>query len=181
MEVDVQKTDDVVVEANSKDDTNTDPGDKPAQESSSMDVETAASKEIHAVADQREAADNAATFEDANDDDLRHFDVLDDLERHSNQDGSDSEGCSNDSMDSDIPDDEIEAMLEAGLPDEFKGKRPDKRSEMLYEEKEKLVLDEIGHNHFDVLPEGWVQVNIRLSLCNKIYLFLSYTQCNISH
>lgn len=117
--------------------------------------------------------------DDSDDDDLRQFDVLDDLEQRNNQDDSDSEGCSNgDSEDSDIPDDEIEAMLEEGLPAKFKGKRSDKRSEMLYEEREKLVLNEIGHNHFDVLPEGWVQVNI-CNLCtecffinSKIYIFL---------
>lgn len=47
---------------------------------------------------------------------------------------------------------------ESGLPEEFKGKRKDRKDGVPYEEKEKLVLDEIGHNHFDVLPEGWVQV-----------------------
>lgn len=95
--------------------------------------------------------------ESACNEELRHFDVLDDLEHNTNQDDSDSEGCSNDSVESDdIPDDEIEAMLEEGLPDKFKKKR--KKNDLLYEEKEKLVLDEIGHNHFDVLPEGWVQV-----------------------
>ncbi|XP_076644384.1 microprocessor complex subunit partner of drosha isoform X2 [Halictus rubicundus] len=49
-------------------------------------------------------------------------------------------------------------MLLLGLPEEFKSKRKDKKDSVPYEEKEKLVLDEIGHNHFDVLPEGWVQV-----------------------
>lgn len=48
-------------------------------------------------------------------DDLRHFDVLDDLERHPDQDGSDSDTDSTDSMDSDVPDEEIEAMLEEGV------------------------------------------------------------------
>ncbi|XP_011498331.1 PREDICTED: microprocessor complex subunit DGCR8 [Ceratosolen solmsi marchali] len=112
------------------------------------------------------------------DEDLRQFDVLDDLERHTNQDGSDSEGCSNDSIDSDIPDDEIEAMLEEGLPDEFKGKRSDKRNDMLYEEKEKLVLDEIGHNHFDVLPEGWVQVTHNSGM--PLYLHKQSRVCTLS-
>ena len=49
-------------------------------------------------------------------DDLRQFDVLDDLERHDDddQDGSEYETDSDESMDSDVPDDEIEAMLEEG-------------------------------------------------------------------
>lgn len=59
-------------------------------------------------------------------DDLRQFDVLDDLERHDavdnddedeegdEDDGSDYESDSNNSIDSDVPDDEIEAMLEEG-------------------------------------------------------------------
>ena len=91
-------------------------------------------------------------------DDLRQFDVLDDLERHMDQNCSGMDSDTNESMDSDVPDEEIEAMLEEGLPEEFKGKRKDKKDSVPYKEKEKLVLDEIGHNHFDVLPEGWVQV-----------------------
>lgn len=49
-------------------------------------------------------------------DDLRQFDVLDDLDRHPEQ-NEDSEGDSNtdESMDSDVPDEEIEAMLEEGI------------------------------------------------------------------
>lgn len=49
-------------------------------------------------------------------DDLRQFDVLDDLDRHPEQnddsDGDDSD--TDESMDSDVPDEEIEAMLEEG-------------------------------------------------------------------
>lgn len=152
MEVDVQKIDVVIDEKKSEDDTNSE--EILIQES--MDTCTTISEEVQISLSKE--TENPLISEDATDDDLRQFDVLDDLERHTNQDGSDSDGCSNDSMDSDIPDDEIEAMLEEGLPDAFKGKRSDRRSDMLYEEKEKLVLDEIGHNHFDVLPEGWVQV-----------------------
>jgi len=49
-------------------------------------------------------------------DDLRQFDVLDDLDRHPEQ-NEDSEEDSNtdESMDSDVPDEEIEAMLEEGI------------------------------------------------------------------
>lgn len=49
-------------------------------------------------------------------DDLRQFDVLDDLDRHPEQnDGSDGDSDTDESMDSDVPDEEIEAMLEEGM------------------------------------------------------------------
>ena len=114
--------------------------------------------------------------QNTSEDNLRQFDVLDDLEQHNNQDDSDLEECSNDSMDSDIPDDEIEAMLEEGLPEEFKGKKSSGKAEFC-EQKEKLILDEIGHNHFDVLPEGWVQVcNNYKVLCkiSKLCFFFNF-------
>lgn len=47
-------------------------------------------------------------------DDLRQFDVLDDLERHPDQNCCDMDSDTNESMDSDVPDEEIEAMLEEG-------------------------------------------------------------------
>lgn len=47
-------------------------------------------------------------------DDLRQFDVLDDLERHMDQNCSGMDSDTNESMDSDVPDEEIEAMLEEG-------------------------------------------------------------------
>lgn len=49
-------------------------------------------------------------------DDLRQFDVLDDLDRHPEQnDGSEGDSDTDESMDSDVPDEEIEAMLEEGM------------------------------------------------------------------
>ncbi|XP_012278983.1 microprocessor complex subunit DGCR8 [Orussus abietinus] len=111
-------------------------------------------------------------------DELRQFDILDDLERHPNQNCSDSEYGSNESIDSDVPDEEIEAMLEEGLPEEFRGKRKEKRDGMPYEEKEKLVLDEIGHNHFDILPEGWVQVTHNSGM--PLYLHKQSRVCTLA-
>ncbi|XP_043485621.1 microprocessor complex subunit DGCR8 isoform X1 [Polistes fuscatus] len=111
-------------------------------------------------------------------DDLRQFDVLDDLERHPDQNCSDMDSDTNESMDSEVPDEEIEAMLEEGLPEEFKGKRKDKKDSMPYEEKEKLVLDEIGHNHFDVLPEGWVQVTHNSGM--PLYLHKQSRVCTLA-
>ncbi|XP_011304716.1 microprocessor complex subunit DGCR8 [Fopius arisanus] len=121
---------------------------------------------------------NQSYHSDADEDDLRQFDVLDDLERNSEQDGSDYDTDSNESMDSDVPDEEIEAMLEEGLPEEFKGKKKRKNDCRPYEEKEKLVLDEIGHNHFDVLPEGWVQVTHNSGM--PLYLHKQSRVCTLA-
>lgn len=52
---------------------------------------------------------------DTTSDDLRQFDVLDDLDRHPEQNSSDDDSDTNESMDSDVPDEEIEAMLEEGI------------------------------------------------------------------
>lgn len=111
-------------------------------------------------------------------DDLRQFDVLDDLERHPDQNYCDMDSNTNESIDSDVPDEEIEAMLEEGLPEEFKGKRRDKKDSVPYEEKVKLVLDEIGHNHFDVLPEGWVQVTHNSGM--PLYLHKQSRVCTLT-
>ncbi|XP_076183505.1 microprocessor complex subunit partner of drosha isoform X1 [Ptiloglossa arizonensis] len=111
-------------------------------------------------------------------DDLRQFDVLDDIERHPDQNCSDMDSDTNESIDSDVPDEEIEAMLEEGLPEEFKGKKRDKKDSVPYEEKEKLVLDEIGHNHFDVLPEGWVQVTHNSGM--PLYLHKQSRVCTLA-
>ncbi|XP_032686008.1 microprocessor complex subunit DGCR8 [Odontomachus brunneus] len=111
-------------------------------------------------------------------DDLRQFDVLDDIDRHTEQNYSDADSDTDESMDSDVPDEEIEAMLEEGLPEKFKGKRKNKKDSMPYEEKEKLVLDEIGHNHFDVLPEGWVQVTHNSGM--PLYLHKQSRVCTLA-
>ncbi|KPU72818.1 uncharacterized protein Dana_GF22976, isoform B [Drosophila ananassae] len=67
------------------------------------------------------------------------------------EDVGDGEGEEYDS--SDFDDEEIENLLDEKLPDELReSKRPK------YEQRFKTVLDEKRHNHFEVLPEGWVQV-----------------------
>ncbi|EFN82161.1 microprocessor complex subunit DGCR8 [Harpegnathos saltator] len=111
-------------------------------------------------------------------DELRQFDVLDDLDRHSEQNCSDVDSDTDENMDSDVPDEEIEAMLEESLPEEFKGKRKNRKDNTPYEEKEKLVLDEIGHNHFDVLPEGWVQVTHNSGM--PLYLHKQSRVCTLA-
>ncbi|XP_043475720.1 microprocessor complex subunit DGCR8 [Leptopilina heterotoma] len=111
-------------------------------------------------------------------DELRQFDVLDDLDRHREESTTDSDTYANESSDSDVPDEEIEAMLEESLPEEFRKKRKGCKDFVPYEEKEKLVLDEIGHNHFDVLPEGWVQVTHNSGM--PLYLHKHSRVCTLS-
>jgi len=67
--------------------------------------------------DNKDTLHNGLCQEDPeHNDDLRQFDVLDDLDRHPEQnDVSDDDSDTDESMDSDVPDEEIEAMLEEGI------------------------------------------------------------------
>ncbi|XP_071448493.1 microprocessor complex subunit DGCR8 [Hetaerina americana] len=128
----------------------------------------------------------------------REFDVLDEY-GESNEGNEDNEGDEDGvddgddsvtddsydgSYDSDIPDEEIEAMLEEGLNEEFRKKQPSDgknygtSENSPYEEREKVVLEEKGHNHFDVLPEGWVQVTHNSGM--PIYLHKPTRVCTLS-
>ncbi|XP_073834712.1 microprocessor complex subunit partner of drosha [Musca autumnalis] len=103
---------------------------------------------------------------------LRHFQVLDEVGSNSDDDeedngsenggdgplrnsqqNGDDEDAGDESSDLDLDDEEIEHLLDENLPDDLKGSKKPK-----YEERFKTVLEEKRHNHFEVLPEGWVQV-----------------------
>ncbi|XP_059611300.1 microprocessor complex subunit DGCR8 [Phlebotomus argentipes] len=90
-----------------------------------------------------------------NESELRKFQVLDELAEASGSDdeGSKSEGEDDESQ-SELEDEDIENLLDAGLPEELRNKK----KQCQYEERSKIVLEEKGRNHFEVLPEGWVQV-----------------------
>lgn len=100
---------------------------------------------------------------------LRQFQVLDEVATASEEDESDDnsdkqngenyaddeegDGEAGDYDSSDFDDEEIENLLDEKLPDDLReSKRPK------YEQRFKTVLEEKRHNHFEVLPEGWVQV-----------------------
>ncbi|EDW81522.1 uncharacterized protein Dwil_GK12111 [Drosophila willistoni] len=99
---------------------------------------------------------------------LRQFQVLDEVGFGSEDDDSDEasekqngdtyaddeDGADGDDYDSsEFDDDEIENLLDEKLPEDLReSKRPK------YEQRFKTVLEEKRHNHFEVLPEGWVQV-----------------------
>ncbi|XP_054747837.1 microprocessor complex subunit DGCR8 isoform X1 [Anastrepha obliqua] len=93
---------------------------------------------------------------------LRQFQVLDEVQGSGSEDSdiasengdqNHEHGDGYESSDLDIDDNEIENLLNENLPDDLKEPKKPK-----YEERFKTVLEEKGHNHFEVLPEGWVQV-----------------------
>lgn len=69
---------------------------------------------------------------------------------------------------------DIEQMLDAELPEELKNKK----KEQVYEERYKIVLDEKGRNHFEVLPEGWLQATHNSGM--PIYLHKTTRVCTTS-
>nr|SVE84210.1 EOG090X04U5 [Daphnia pulex] len=131
---------------------------------------------------------------------MREFHVLDEIvESNTNDDdeckeNSESDFSSSNEADSeedfDIQQDEIDAMLEEGLPEEMKSRKKFKKSDgsskpsgngdasMAYEEKEKIVLEEKGKNHFEVLPENWVQVTHNSGM--PIYLHKPTRVCTLA-
>uniref|UniRef100_A0A1B0CKG4 DRBM domain-containing protein n=1 Tax=Lutzomyia longipalpis TaxID=7200 RepID=A0A1B0CKG4_LUTLO len=96
-----------------------------------------------------------------NESELRQFQILDELGEEASD--SDDEGMlklrsksenEEDESQSDLEEEDIENLLDAGLPEELR----QKKKQCQYEERSKIVLEEKGRNHFEVLPEGWVQV-----------------------
>lgn len=100
------------------------------------------------------------------------------------------------SSDTDLGDNELEDMLNEGLPDDIKNRK----TEQQYDEKFKTVLEgntnrsiclitctysnplfhytEKGQNHFEVLPEGWVQVTHNSGI--PLYLHTLARVCTVS-
>lgn len=70
-----------------------------------------------------ECENNGVNYENG---DSRQFHILDEINERSSESGNE---YSDDSLsyDSDLPEDEIEAMLEEGLPEEFKNRKKRKR------------------------------------------------------
>ncbi|KFB53241.1 AGAP002554-PA-like protein [Anopheles sinensis] len=110
-------------------------------------------------------------------DNLREFDVLDEVQGDNSDEDSETGGGEADdgsSEGSDVNYDDIESMLDEGLPEELKNtnkKQP-------YEERFKQVLEEKGRNHFEVLPEGWVQATHMSGM--PLYLHKASRVCTAS-
>ncbi|XP_026468757.1 microprocessor complex subunit DGCR8 [Ctenocephalides felis] len=113
---------------------------------------------------------NSTEEQNQNEHSNRHFHILDEA----TYDMSDSDQ-DKDYSGSEVGDDEIEAMLEAGLPDNLRGKLGD---DSRYEDSSKTVLEELFQNHFEVLPEGWIQVTHNSGM--PIYLHRASRVCCMS-
>ncbi|KAB7505716.1 Microprocessor complex subunit DGCR8 [Armadillidium nasatum] len=107
------------------------------------------------------------------------------LSTASSESESDDESC----YDSEVPEEEIDALLEEGLPDEMKGPRSQRvnksndtdakpAKEIHFERREKVMLVEKAVNHFEVLPEGWVEVTHNSGM--PIYLHKESRVCTFS-
>ncbi|XP_016949051.1 microprocessor complex subunit DGCR8 [Drosophila biarmipes] len=128
---------------------------------------------LSAIEEMRQTRDNELQNEPM-DQQLRQFQVLDEVGSGSDEDdesddaseqqggrygeGGDEEdeaadGDGDEYDSSDFDDEEIENLLDEKLPDELRESKQPK-----YEQRFKTVLEEKRLNHFEVLPEGWVQV-----------------------
>ncbi|XP_058452426.1 microprocessor complex subunit DGCR8 [Malaya genurostris] len=91
---------------------------------------------------------------------LKQFQVLDEVQGDNSDDDENGDDLQGDEEDdnseegSEFDCEEIETMLDEGLPEGMKATGPKAKA---YEERFKEVLEEKGRNHFEVLPEGWVQ------------------------
>ncbi|XP_039440363.1 microprocessor complex subunit DGCR8 [Culex pipiens pallens] len=99
---------------------------------------------------------------------LRQFQVLDEVQGDNSdeedaggeadsqrgaEDGDEYEHSSDEGSE-DMNVDDLDSLLEENLPEGMKSSGPKGKA---YEERFKEVLEEKGRNHFEVLPEGWVQ------------------------
>ncbi|EDV52936.1 microprocessor complex subunit DGCR8 [Drosophila erecta] len=128
---------------------------------------------LSAIEEMRQTRDNELQNEPM-DQQLRQFQVLDEVGSGSDEeDESDNaseqqggrygeggdeeeeaaEGDGEEYDSSEFDDEEIENLLDEKLPDELRESKQPK-----YEQRFKTVLEEKRLNHFEVLPEGWVQV-----------------------
>ncbi|XP_069976525.1 microprocessor complex subunit DGCR8 [Penaeus vannamei] len=116
------------------------------------------------------------------------FQLLDEVHDGDDDDNDEPDGQDSEEdyeYDSEVPEEEIDALLEEGLPEEMKGPRKRKREMALgendespYDEREKVVLVEKGNSHFEVLPEGWVQVTHNSGM--PVYLHKQTRVCTMA-
>ncbi|KAJ8711515.1 hypothetical protein PYW07_008757 [Mythimna separata] len=102
---------------------------------------------------------------------LKEFKVLDEV-KSNDEDSNDEDSDSSDGL----AEDEIEKMLEEDLPDGFKG--VPKQKEKAYITRQKIVLEEKGVNHFEVLPLDWIMVRHISGM--PIYMHRASRVCTLS-
>ncbi|BES93932.1 Double-stranded RNA Hypothetical protein motif [Nesidiocoris tenuis] len=88
---------------------------------------------------------------------LRVFHILDE---YNNSDNEDEQAEGPEASDSDISDNEIEEMLENSLKEgtQQQNEEKAKKGNAQYTEHKYVSMEELGHNHFDLLPEGWIKI-----------------------
>lgn len=121
-------------------------------------------------------AEDEDAYEDGPPRPVLTFDILDEVEAGPEGDEDDDENGCEQGSDSDISDEEIEAMLEAGL--HKKKPEVEEEEEIAHEVKEKVILKVWGHDHFDLLPEGWIQVTHNSGI--PVYLHKQSRVCTLS-
>lgn len=134
--------------------------------------------------------DASATHEPDKEQGVLSFDILDEVgpgrcdEEEDDDDDDEADGfdgadggLEEEASSSDISDDEIEAMLEAGMHSP-KQEEVEDDDDVAHEVKEKVILKVRGHDPFDVLPEGWIQVTHNSGM--PVYLHKQSRVCTLS-
>ncbi|KAK6192581.1 hypothetical protein SNE40_004026 [Patella caerulea] len=102
---------------------------------------------------------------------LHEFEIIDEIENEEMNENEDSD-------DEYLDDNELYDLLDQGLDGRLASSDPDKDKDDTLEEKEKIVLQEKGHNPFDILPEGWVVVTHNSGM--PVYLHKETRVCTMS-
>ncbi|XP_013188372.1 microprocessor complex subunit DGCR8 [Amyelois transitella] len=105
---------------------------------------------------------------------LREFKVLDEV--HSNDEDSNDEDSDSSEGTTEVPEEEIEQMLEENLPENFKG--APKPKEKPFVTRQKIVLEEKGINLFEVLPLDWMMVRHYSGM--PVYMHRGTRVCTLS-
>uniref|UniRef100_T1J2M6 DRBM domain-containing protein n=1 Tax=Strigamia maritima TaxID=126957 RepID=T1J2M6_STRMM len=104
------------------------------------------------------------------------YDVIDEFDMSKGDSYQVDESSASEYDDIDIPEDEIDAMLDEGLNNRKKCEHFD--DDFSHEEREKVVLRVLGHDHFEVLPEGWIEVTHNSGM--PVYLHKQTRVCTLS-
>ncbi|KAM3956801.1 microprocessor complex subunit partner of drosha [Aphomia sociella] len=106
---------------------------------------------------------------------LKEFKVLDEV-KSNDEDSNNEDSDSSDGKSEGLPEDEIEKMLEEDLPEDLK--RIPKPKDKPYITRQKIVLEEKGVNHFEVLPLDWMMVRHYSGM--PVYMHRTTRVCTLS-
>ncbi|KAG8179975.1 hypothetical protein JTE90_016307 [Oedothorax gibbosus] len=118
----------------------------------------------------------AEDYENGNELDDMEFDILDEYESDGKEEPQDNDArSSSDSSLDEMDHDQIEALLDEKLKN---SKSLDPNNPLAHQEKQKVVLKVRGRDHFEVLPEGWVEVTHNCGM--PVYLHKQTRVCSMS-